>query len=157
MPGSDQINATVNNSRARAYYNNPPETITHLYRNQGGGFACHAAAFQGLTLVPGPCCSCGDCGAEDPTREFAETAVTDANGIATFAFPSGLFSAEPVISATLVADVEELNDCLVTSVSESQVTVRARRVGTLTLAGITLLAEPTDFAGATVHLIARQP
>ncbi|MCT7376076.1 hypothetical protein [Chelativorans salis] len=60
-PGSNRINATVDNSRARAYYNNPPETITHLYRNMGGGIACHAAAFRGLTYASGPCCSCGEC------------------------------------------------------------------------------------------------
>ncbi|WP_163269019.1 hypothetical protein [Chelativorans alearense] len=59
VPGTGDIDALVQNITARAYYDNPPATITHLYRNAGGGVACHAAAFQGLTYASGPYCNCG--------------------------------------------------------------------------------------------------
>lgn len=55
-PGSGNISATVANSTAHAYWDNPPPSITHLYANNGGGTACHAAALEGLTLIPGDCC-----------------------------------------------------------------------------------------------------
>ncbi|WP_210253321.1 hypothetical protein [Chelativorans xinjiangense] len=59
VPGTGDIDALVQNVTAHAYYDNPPATITHLYRNAGGGFACHAATFQGLTYAAGPYCNCG--------------------------------------------------------------------------------------------------
>jgi hypothetical protein len=60
-PGSGNISATVANSTAHAYWDNPPATITHLYANNGGGIACHAAALQGVTLIPGECCDSCAC------------------------------------------------------------------------------------------------
>lgn len=62
------IHPFVNNITLYAYYFTIPDQITHLYRNVGGGFACHAASFTGYTYKSGPCCDC--CGAEELEAGF---------------------------------------------------------------------------------------
>jgi hypothetical protein len=54
--GAGQIDATVANSTAVAYWNTPPAQIAHFYRNAGGGTACHAPSFQAMTFESGPPC-----------------------------------------------------------------------------------------------------
>lgn len=64
----DRIDADVNNSVVRVFWNTPPGTIRHSYSNSGGGFACHSAILAGITMRPEGCCSCDD-GGESPGPE----------------------------------------------------------------------------------------
>ncbi|WP_439082066.1 hypothetical protein [Streptomyces sp. WL006] len=52
------ITANQSNITARLYYDRPPATLSYRYGNTGGGTACSAVAFQGMTLIPDGCCGC---------------------------------------------------------------------------------------------------
>ncbi|MFF5422105.1 hypothetical protein, partial [Streptomyces misionensis] len=68
------ITANVSNATAYAYWDNPPAQISYRYGNTGGGLACSAVAFQGMTLVPEGCCGCD---AAERCRDTSSTLLCD--------------------------------------------------------------------------------
>ncbi|MFD8820748.1 hypothetical protein ACFV1C_00015 [Streptomyces sp. NPDC059605] len=68
------ITANQSNAAAAVYWDNPPATISYRYGNTGGGLACSAVAFQGMTLVPEGCCGCD---AAEPCRDTSSTLLCD--------------------------------------------------------------------------------
>lgn len=88
---------------------------------------------------------------------FAGTAVTDASGNATFAFPAGLFAAPPVVTATpQAASSNSPIDVRVTAISATSCTVNVRQAAVVAVAliGLSVLVGTTVAAGVTIHLIA---
>jgi len=70
-PNIQAIHSLIPDNVVYAYYFKIPDEITHLYRNAGGGTACHAARFTGYTIEPGPCCS----GCVEEEEEVEEVVV----------------------------------------------------------------------------------
>jgi hypothetical protein len=70
-PNIRAIHSLIPDNVVYAYYFKIPDEITHLYRNAGGGTACHAARFTGYTIEPGPCCS----GCVEEEEEVEEVVV----------------------------------------------------------------------------------
>ncbi|MFD4314992.1 hypothetical protein [Streptomyces sp. NPDC058548] len=66
------ITANVSNTTAFVFWDNPPAQIAYRYGNTGGGNACSAVAFQGMTLIPEGCCGC-DAAAPPETHVDVET------------------------------------------------------------------------------------
>ncbi|MFE3378706.1 hypothetical protein [Streptomyces anulatus] len=68
------IRANQNNVTAHVFFDRPPATISYRYGNTGGGTACSAVAFQGMTLIPDGCCGCD---AAEPCRDTSSTLLCD--------------------------------------------------------------------------------
>ncbi|MFJ8852362.1 hypothetical protein [Streptomyces sp. NPDC102437] len=68
------ITANTSNAPAYVYWDQPPATISYRYGNTGGGLACSAVAFQGMTLIPEGCCGCD---AAEPCRDTATLLLCD--------------------------------------------------------------------------------
>ncbi|MEU4406195.1 hypothetical protein AB0F88_16865 [Streptosporangium sp. NPDC023963] len=62
--GGSTIVPTTNSGTAQVYWDQPPAQITFSYGNYGGGTACFALAFQGMTYKPEGCCGCGSAASE---------------------------------------------------------------------------------------------
>ena len=91
---------------------------------------------------------------------FAGTAVTNAGGNATFAFPAGTFAVAPIVTATPQAAASNSPiDVRVTALTTTSCTinVRAAAVINVALLGLSVLVGTTVAAGVTVHLIATAP
>lgn len=90
-------------------------------------------------------------------RTFTATAVSDAAGNATFAFPAGLFTAPPVVSVAFqgAASASPV-DYRVTALTAAGATINVRQslATVVALIGLTILAASAPLAGATIHLIA---
>lgn len=71
------IKANQSNITAYVYFDNPPAQISYRYGNTGGGRACTAVRFQGMTLVPDGCCGCGSGGSTEPCRDTSSTLLCD--------------------------------------------------------------------------------
>ncbi|MGW7708259.1 hypothetical protein [Streptomyces sp. NPDC054771] len=72
------IKANQNNITAHVYFDSPPAQIAYRYGNTGGGSACSAVRFQGMTLVPDGCCGCSaNGGGEEPCRDTSSTLLCD--------------------------------------------------------------------------------
>ncbi|MFF4391441.1 hypothetical protein ACFY0G_32330 [Streptomyces sp. NPDC001552] len=87
----------------------------------------------------------------------AGTAVTDASGNATFAFPAGLFAAAPIVTATpQAASSNSPIDVRVTAISATSCTINVRQAAVINVAliGLSVLVGTTVAPGITVHLIA---
>lgn len=84
-------------------------------------------------------------------RIFAESKTTDASGNATFTF-SPPFVSVPVVSIIMEAVGTSLLEARVTSISESSVTINARKSDEITLLSVDVLQKPVPISGVTVHL-----
>ncbi|MFE4329623.1 hypothetical protein ACFRQM_09225 [Streptomyces sp. NPDC056831] len=71
------IRANKNDITAYVYFDSPPAQISYRYGNTGGGRACTAVRFQGMTLVPDGCCGCGSSGSTEPCRDTSSTLLCD--------------------------------------------------------------------------------
>ncbi|WP_331723344.1 hypothetical protein [Streptomyces atratus] len=72
------IKANQSNITAYVYFDNPPAQITYRYGNTGGGSACSAVRFQGMTLIPDGCCGCSaNGGGQEPCRDSSSTLLCD--------------------------------------------------------------------------------
>lgn len=90
------------------------------------------------------------------SRPFsAATAVTDASGNATFAFPAGLFAVSPVVDVAIQfpAGSNPIDYRIVTLTATSCV-VNVRQSPTLVVLSLSVLGVAVNIAGVTVHIIA---
>lgn len=72
------IKANQSNITAYVYFDSPPAQIAYRYGNTGGGSACSAVRFQGMTLVPDGCCGCSaNGGGQEPCRDSSSTLLCD--------------------------------------------------------------------------------
>lgn len=86
---------------------------------------------------------------------FAGTAVTDAAGNASFAFPAGLFAAAPVVDLAIqFAAGSNPIDFRITALSATSCTVNVRQSPTLVVLSLSVLGVAAPLAGVTVHCIA---
>ncbi|WP_328434581.1 hypothetical protein [Streptomyces sp. NBC_00425] len=86
---------------------------------------------------------------------FAATAVTDASGNATFAFPAGLFSAAPVLDVAIqFAAGSNPIDYRATTLTATSAVVNVRQSPTLVVLSLSVLGVAAPIAGVTVHAIA---
>ncbi|MEV6738720.1 hypothetical protein AB0N14_18015 [Streptomyces sp. NPDC051104] len=84
------------------------------------------------------------------------TAVTDSNGVATFNWPAGAFSAAPVVTLSLEAGAGFRSSRIsANTATQTQVTVLAS--AGVTVLGIGVLAAGTPAPGVTVHAHAVAP
>ncbi|WP_406501604.1 hypothetical protein OHA04_27675 [Streptomyces sp. NBC_01590] len=75
------IKANASNITAYVYFDSPPAQIAYRYGNTGGGSACSAVRFQGMTLVPDGCCGCSaNGGGQEPCRDSSSTLLCDTVG-----------------------------------------------------------------------------
>lgn len=86
---------------------------------------------------------------------FAGTAVSDAAGNATFAFPAGTFAAAPVVDVAIqsAASNQPIDFRIVTLTATSCV-VNVRQSPVLIVLSLSVLGVSAPLAGVTVHVIA---
>lgn len=86
---------------------------------------------------------------------FAGTAVTDASGNATYAFPAGLFAAAPVVDVAIQFPAgSNPIDYRITTLTTTSCVVNVRQSPTLVILSLSVLGVAANIAGVTVHLIA---
>lgn len=84
------------------------------------------------------------------------TAVTDANGNVTVAWPAGAFSVAPVVTIALQG-AGGFRSHTITANSAAATTVNVVGAPVVSLLGIQILAAATPASGITVHLHATAP
>ena len=89
-------------------------------------------------------------------RQERATAVTDGNGIATFAWPAGAFAAPPVVTVAVEAGAG-FRSARISSNTAAQTTVHVLAAAGVTLLGIGVLAAGANAPGVTVHAHAEAP
>ncbi|MFC7791417.1 hypothetical protein [Streptomyces cinereoruber] len=89
-------------------------------------------------------------------RQERATAVTGANGVATFTWPAGAFAAPPVVTLTVEAG-DGFRSVRIASNTATQTTAHVLVAAGVTLLGIGVLAVGANAAGVTVHAHAVAP
>jgi hypothetical protein len=89
-------------------------------------------------------------------REERATAVTGANGVATFTWPAGAFAAPPVVTVAVDAG-DGFRSARIASNTAAQTTVHVLAASGVTLLGIGVLAVGANAPGVTVHAHAVAP
>lgn len=86
---------------------------------------------------------------------FAGSAVSDAAGNATFAFPAGLFASAPIAQAAIQAAASNQPiDYRITAISAAACTIHVRQSPVLVVLSLSVLGVSAPLAGVTVHLFA---
>lgn len=87
-----------------------------------------------------------------PRPVWRGTAVTNAQGIATFTYPPGRFTAPPVVAVAVQGGTGNLKAHRVLTNTTASATVLVQAAAGVTVVGIGVLATAQPEAGATVHL-----
>ncbi|MFC4060248.1 hypothetical protein ACFOWE_18240 [Planomonospora corallina] len=89
-------------------------------------------------------------------RQERAAAATDGNGVATFVWPPGAFTAPPVVTVAVEAGAG-FRSARIASNTAAQTTVAVLQASGITLLGIGVLAAGTPAPGVTVHAHAVAP
>lgn len=85
---------------------------------------------------------------------YANTAVSDVSGNATFAIPAGLFAVAPVVTHAVETAITDVTECRVASRTATSVVLNVRRSPAVVILGISVLQVPIPASGVTVHMTA---
>lgn len=86
---------------------------------------------------------------------YANTAVTDASGNATFTFAAGLFPAAPVVTGTAQFPASQNPlDLRITTLTATSCVINVKQSPTLVVLSLSVLGIAANIAGVTVHLLA---
>ncbi|KAA9379613.1 hypothetical protein F5972_08125 [Microbispora cellulosiformans] len=80
--------------------------------------------------------------------------VTDANGLVTFTWPAGAFSAPPVVTHAIEAGTVGVRTARITANTAAATTMQVLVTTGVTVLGISVLGPGVPASGVTVHSIA---